>query len=399
LNPALTTSLLKPLNSNEINAMQPIAEAFEATSDELFASEFSTAMQEMMSADGKFKPLSLAGLEGIDAQQLTELVEQNELTESGVQNGSQLPVELLSQPIDLKQHKPLNVPAPNAHSAIEDVNIVGNPEASTVLKTNIINDELSEEGLLNKQATKSDLFRSNVTIDDIQLTQVKKGPELTPVLSESDLDLSSHMKSLTKNHVDVPNDVLMHVGSQEINTTKLVDQLASLDKPLNTINAISNQPVKTYSNPEQSGVMLNRVEVPVQQAGWGEAVGNRLMMMVSGKMQSAHIQLNPAELGPIEVRINVNQDQASVHFVSSNTVVRDAIEEAFPRLKEMFMQNGLSLTDTNVSQQSSQQGNPYSREQNDSLIVSNNDVLDIADAETEQPLTETIDIGLVDQYV
>lgn len=222
---------------------------------------------------------------------------------------------------------------------------------------------------------------------------------MAQVLSDSDLDLSQYMKTLGKNPVEVNSELITQAGVQEINTTKLVDQLASIDKPINAINAVSSQPVQSTANNQQSGVMLNRIEVPVQQAGWGEAVGNRLMMMVSDKMQSARIHLNPAELGPIEVRVTVNQDQASVHFVSSNTAVRDAIEDAFPRLKEMFMQNGISLTDANVSQQSSQQGNPYSKEQHDLATVSNNDTVEIANSEIEDPHTEAVEIGLIDHYV
>jgi flagellar hook-length control protein FliK len=399
LNPALTTGLLKSVNSNEINALTPSNGALEGLSDELFASEFSTAMEDFLSANGKLKPLDLASLKGLDSQQLTELLEQN---------GIKLPPELLSEAIDLKQ-LPLNILPLEASSSIDDLNVVGHPDASALLKTNLINDDvlqdgqleegLLKEGLLNRQANKHGLFNKGVSADAIQQSVLKKEAGLPHILSKSDIDLSQYMKSLSKNDIDVSSELLTQPVSQEINTTKLVDQLASIDKPINAINSINNNPVQTYSNNEPSGMMLRRIEVPVQQAGWGEAVGNRLMMMVNDKMQSAHIHLNPPELGPIEVRVNVNQDQASVHFVSSNTAVRDAIEDAFPRLKEMFMQNGLSLTDANVSQQSPQQGNRYSSDQNGSATVVNNEPSEISDAQTENTQENSVDIGLIDHYV
>ena len=395
MNPALTIGLLKPGNSNEINAISSPNGTFDGMSDELFASEFSTAMEGILSADGKLDPLHLASLKGFDSQQLTELAEQS---------GIQLPPQLLSESIELKQQLPLNVLAHEANDSTEDINLFGNPNASALLKTNLINDDLLEEGLLkeglsNNQANKPGSFTGRVTTDSTQQYMLKKEPGLSHVLSDTDIDLSHFMKGLSKNDVDVSSELLTQAGRQEIIATKLVDHLASIDKPINAINAISNQSMQTYSNHEQSGMMLRRIEVPVHQAGWGEAVGNRLMMMVNDKMQSAHIHLNPPELGPIEVRINVNQDQASVQFISSHTAVRDAIEDAFPRLKEMFMQNGLSLTDANVSQQSSQQGNPYSSDQNDSLTAFNKESLEISDVQTENTHEKTVELGLIDHYV
>jgi len=389
LNPALTIGLLKSVNSNEINALSPSNGTFDGMPDERFASEFSAAIQDILSTDGKFKPLDLASLKGLDSQQLTELLEQN---------GIQLPPELLSGSIELKQ-LPLNILALEANASIENINVIGNPDTRALLKTNLINDDLLEDGLLNNRSSKPDLFDRGLVTDAIKQSMVKKEPGLSHVLSDTDLDPSQFIKGLIKNDVDVSSEIFPQIGKQEINATNLVEHLASIDKPLNTINPVSNNSVQTYSNNEQSGMLLRRIEVPVHQAGWGEAVGNRLMMMVNDKMQSAHIHLNPPELGPIEVRVNVNQDQANVHFVSNHAAVRDAIEDAFPRLKEMFMQNGLSLSGANVSQQSSQQGNPYSSEQDGSLTVFNNDSSEISEVQTENTYENTVDIGLIDHYV
>ena len=78
--------------------------------------------------------------------------------------------------------------------------------------------------------------------------------------------------------------------------------------------------------------------------------------MAGQGVQRANIKLNPAHLGPMEVRIQVQNDQASVHFNASHGVVRDALEAALPRLREMFDGSGVDLTDVNVSDQSSTGG-------------------------------------------
>ena len=48
----------------------------------------------------------------------------------------------------------------------------------------------------------------------------------------------------------------------------------------------------------------------MQQAGWSEAVVDRVMWLSSQNLKSAEIQLDPAELGRMEVRIDLTKDQA-----------------------------------------------------------------------------------------
>jgi flagellar hook-length control protein FliK len=74
--------------------------------------------------------------------------------------------------------------------------------------------------------------------------------------------------------------------------------------------------------------------------------------MANQKLQRAEIKMNPPQLGPIEVRLNISGDQAQVHFTAQHGVVRDALESALPRLREMFGANGLDLVDVNVADQS-----------------------------------------------
>ncbi|RMG33047.1 MAG: flagellar hook-length control protein FliK [Gammaproteobacteria bacterium] len=86
----------------------------------------------------------------------------------------------------------------------------------------------------------------------------------------------------------------------------------------------------------------------VGEAGWGGAIGERLVWMVKGEMQRAELKLTPPNLGPLEIRLTVNDDKASVSFVSHHAAVRDAIEAALPRLREMLAQDALQLVRADV---------------------------------------------------
>ncbi|PTS82742.1 flagellar hook-length control protein FliK [Pseudomonas sp. HMWF032] len=96
--------------------------------------------------------------------------------------------------------------------------------------------------------------------------------------------------------------------------------------------------------------------VSLQQSGWSEAVVDRVMVMSSQNLKSAEIQLDPAELGRLEVRISVNQEQSQVTFASPHAGVREALDSQMHRLREMFAQQGMNQLDVNVSDQSLNRG-------------------------------------------
>jgi flagellar hook-length control protein FliK len=101
------------------------------------------------------------------------------------------------------------------------------------------------------------------------------------------------------------------------------------------------------------------VNVPVGTAQWADEIGSRMTMMVEQGKHTASLRLSPEHLGPLEVRITMNGDQASVQFGAAHVDTRNAIENALPRLREMFAATGLSLADANVSREPPrQQQNP-----------------------------------------
>lgn len=105
-----------------------------------------------------------------------------------------------------------------------------------------------------------------------------------------------------------------------------------------------------------SNLLSMPVPQPVSDPAWGAAIGERLVWMAKGDHQMAELKITPPNLGTIEVRLNINHDQASVSFVSHHAQVRDAIESALPRLREMLAEQSLNLVQTDVS--SGRQGDP-----------------------------------------
>lgn len=98
---------------------------------------------------------------------------------------------------------------------------------------------------------------------------------------------------------------------------------------------------------------VTNAPLAMHQSGWTEEVVNRVMYLSSANLKSAEIQLQPAELGRLDIKVNMTADQqAQVTFMSGHAVVREALETQSGRLREMFAQQGMGQVDVNVSDQS-----------------------------------------------
>lgn len=107
---------------------------------------------------------------------------------------------------------------------------------------------------------------------------------------------------------------------------------------------------------EKSAASFNKLDIPPQHPQWNDQVAKRISIMASESVQSARIQLDPPELGALEVKIKVQHDQVSVSFGSNNQMVREALDAQTPRLRELLEQQGINLADVNVSEQGAQSG-------------------------------------------
>lgn len=90
------------------------------------------------------------------------------------------------------------------------------------------------------------------------------------------------------------------------------------------------------------------LNVPFGQAGWGDAVMDKMMWMSSQNLRSVEIRLDPAELGPLEIHIQTRGQEHQVQFVTQNPSVREALEAQMFRLREAFSQQGMDLVDVSV---------------------------------------------------
>ncbi len=135
--------------------------------------------------------------------------------------------------------------------------------------------------------------------------------------------------------------------SEQISTKTSGD--ASVASLLSATNSLTGK-AGIAPLPQQLALNTN-----INQPQWGTDFSKRIQFMINNDIKNAELRLDPPELGRINIKISMSQDQASVVFTSAQGNVRETIENALPKLREMLQESGIQLADANVNER--QKGN------------------------------------------
>ncbi|PCM45316.1 flagellar hook-length control protein FliK [Marinobacter sp. ANT_B65] len=122
-------------------------------------------------------------------------------------------------------------------------------------------------------------------------------------------------------------------------TMELVSQ-QGIGNSASKLTAEAQVPLRSYAT---------SVDVPVNHAEWGDKLMGKLSWLTAKNLSVAEIHLTPPDMGPMEVRVRVHNDQANITVHAANPVVRDQLELHSHRLRDMLGEQGLSLAQFDVS--------------------------------------------------
>ncbi|WP_049629922.1 flagellar hook-length control protein FliK [Cellvibrio sp. pealriver] len=242
--------------------------------------------------------------------------------------------------------------------------------------------------------------QSGLSLVDDALSGSTSTTEQTDVLATVDSEGGD-----TSDLTDNPDFVLLN---SKAGLNKMAEaNLTSLDKAASAITETAKpvaaavsalesivRPLESQSPAARAFVVQTGVPVTVGSPQWSQAVGDKVLWLAAQNVSSAEIRLDPPELGPMQVKVSVTQDQASVTFTSHNPVVRDALDQQLNRLREMFAEQGLNLVNVDVSdksfaqQQRDQDESGKSRSHGD---VEEDELMPVA-------VTSVASVRLVDHY-
>ncbi|HNP26172.1 MAG TPA: flagellar hook-length control protein FliK [Nitrosomonas sp.] len=156
------------------------------------------------------------------------------------------------------------------------------------------------------------------------------------------------------------------------------------------------------SSPQAAAPHNLSLDTQIGQPKWNGDFAQKVVWLVNQQNQVAELRLNPAHLGPVEIMLSLtseNGTQATAQFVSPHLAVREAIEAALPKLRELMAENGIQLGDVMVGAESFQrqkQGEqrPSYSAGNAHVFGANNE----SDAHLEKSIVPNRHIGMVNTF-
>ncbi|GAW96299.1 MULTISPECIES: flagellar hook-length control protein FliK [Colwellia] len=123
------------------------------------------------------------------------------------------------------------------------------------------------------------------------------------------------------------------------------------------VEVLSHNVASDIAQIQKNKVQLQQESIAIYRKDFADAVKDKVMIMISQKLQQFDIILDPPEFGNMQVRVNLQGEQATVNFVVQNQQAKEALEQNMQKLRDMLAEQGVDVGDATVEQQSQQENN------------------------------------------
>lgn len=88
---------------------------------------------------------------------------------------------------------------------------------------------------------------------------------------------------------------------------------------------------------------------------WQQEFSQQMVSLVQRGEHRVSLHLNPAQLGPLVVDMEISEQHALLQFASGHAQVRSALEQALPQLRDALAEQGISLGETHIGSERDEQ--------------------------------------------
>jgi flagellar hook-length control protein FliK len=370
---------------------------------------------------GDQQPSSAFGIQGLDGIDLTGL----DLFNSALV-GDQLAEELqnllsqlehLSNQLKSFEFDPLTIDLENNDLiALTDIKALQDRLSNLTSFTSIAANTTGMSELLKAQELKAVLTQQLSRLNELVANTAIDGNNSTTNINELLSSLRSQLHSLNEtNSTNILSPEKLALSKTTTGDLSLAQLTQSLGEQLakSTLNEVDGAaPLKTLSeiaqtlqsstsplNPMSAAKSPMAGSIPFYQAQWSNNVAERVVWMNSMGLKEAEIQLDPPELGAMQVKVSMVNEQAHVSFVVQHASVRDALDQTAMRLREMFEAEGVELVDVDISDQT-----PREKDENEGFETNQEQQFVENSSNTQNPentvsITPLSELGLVNTYV
>lgn len=334
-NSIVSVTTQSPIEENQPQEKSPLA--LSLPDNEQFAAILDNkTVPSLMSAEelAAELPVQLAGLPGLKRAPL----------------GSEHLAQALQQPHSLKREDSLASLA-NSFSkdndALSDLNL---SEQQNLAKS----DEKSLLAQLRPETATLATQSIGVTANKTEKPQAKRTDSLASLLTPS----AEKVNSLLNGDKQLSASKLAENAAQQVVATNSLAE-RDLHNTLSTTSSFAshaiagthtsaiNQP-QVHFSPMATQVLNAQVGTPE----WQQQLNQQIVMFSRNGLQKAELRLHPEELGSLHIRMKIEDGQAQLHLASQNGQVRSVLENAIHHLRQALSENGIQLTQSQVSSDS-----------------------------------------------
>jgi len=220
---------------------------------------------------------------------------------------------------------------------------------SNAAATSIANDKLTGIATLKTDShgdlsiAKPEIAKPEITKPEITKPEIVK-PEIASVtLKIIDASAAASDKQI------ISDALIRDAAKQAGLSTNLPQPTANIAQSI-TSSAISAA-IPNMLTSNNTAIAPQGIATPLGNSGWADDFSQKINWMSTQRNQIAELHLNPPDLGPLNVVLKISDNQATALFTSPHSAVRDAVENALPKLRETLAENGITLGNTTVSDQ------------------------------------------------
>lgn len=150
----------------------------------------------------------------------------------------------------------------------------------------------------------------------------------------------------------LPGNPVLKVPSNDGNAMKFTTATIQENNVKEVAASLASQPQPAQFNNNvalQQSASATVIDLYPGKSGWDQAISQKVIYMVGAGQQSATLTLNPPDLGPLKVVVQVHNNQADTTFISDNDEVRRALESGLSHLREKMSESGIQLGQANIN--------------------------------------------------
>ncbi|WP_323834477.1 flagellar hook-length control protein FliK [Photorhabdus africana] len=151
------------------------------------------------------------------------------------------------------------------------------------------------------------------------------------------------------------------------------------------ISSVATSPLLSAGHNQTAQFQLSSASTPLLNAQlgseeWQQQLNQQIILFNRNGLQQAELRLHPQELGALQIRMSIEDNQAQLHLASAHSHVRAALEAALPGLRHALAESGIQLTQSSVG---SDNASPWQQEQRSGSQHSGGTVSHNADTASE----------------